>query len=380
MRIKGKISVTVHPSFIIVAVVIGLLFSRSLAGALLWLVVVFVSILVHELGHALTALACKQHPRIELVAMGGVTYYEGRNLSFAKKFLIVLNGPLFGFLLFLIASYLAWLPSLAALAPFFLLLQGVNLFWTIVNLLPVMPLDGGQLVRVVLERFMGVRGLRYSFLVSAVFAVLCSLFFFFIRQMLPGAFFFLFAYQNYDSYRSTRSLVASDTSDELKVQLAHAEKVLADGDKQKAITLFADLRSKASQGMIYSMASQYLAFLESERGHRHEAFLILKDTVGELAPDAISLLHTLAFEEKDFSLVKNLASECFQIHPSVDTAVRYACAEAIEGNALSAIGWIEAAREEGLENMVEVIAMPYFDPIRSDPAFVEWRAKSVLQD
>ncbi len=41
--------------------------------------------------------------------------------------------------------------------------QVANLFWTIVNLLPVLPLDGGQLLRIVLEAAFGVKDLRRLF-------------------------------------------------------------------------------------------------------------------------------------------------------------------------------------------------------------------------
>ena len=41
---------------------------------MIWVFVIFISILVHEFGHALTACYFGQKPRIELVAFGGLTY------------------------------------------------------------------------------------------------------------------------------------------------------------------------------------------------------------------------------------------------------------------------------------------------------------------
>ncbi len=83
-------------------------------------------------------------------------------VSLPKRFLIILNGPLFGFLLFLMARGVLQLSDVAtsAVAPVLLALQYINLFWTVVNLLRVLPLDGGQLLSVICEGVFGVKGIR----------------------------------------------------------------------------------------------------------------------------------------------------------------------------------------------------------------------------
>ncbi|NDD59281.1 MAG: stage IV sporulation protein FB, partial [Chlamydiae bacterium] len=112
MKIPGKIPILIRPSFWLVAALIGFLYSRDFVGAAMWTFVIFISVLFHELGHAITALFCGMKPRIELVAMGGMTFHEGDSLPFTKRFLIVFNGPFFGFLLFLFSSYLLSFPTL----------------------------------------------------------------------------------------------------------------------------------------------------------------------------------------------------------------------------------------------------------------------------
>ncbi|EKE08125.1 MAG: metallopeptidase, M50 family, partial [uncultured bacterium] len=76
--------------------------------------------------------------------------------------------------------------------------QVANLFWSIINLLPVLPLDGGQLLRIVLEACFGVKGFKAALLVGALLAIAISLYFFLVGAYLVGAFFFLFAYQSFD--------------------------------------------------------------------------------------------------------------------------------------------------------------------------------------
>ena len=141
IQIKGRIPLTIYPTFWLFAALIGYVNSLSFIGTLVWIGIIFVSVLFHELGHALTALSFKQNPRIELVALGGLTHHEGvSRLSLWKQFLIVFNGPLFGFLIVIAASLLLQVPSLAQgmVGSILSLLRLVNLFWTVVNLLPVL--------------------------------------------------------------------------------------------------------------------------------------------------------------------------------------------------------------------------------------------------
>src|SRR5947209_5378336 len=100
IRIPGRIPVAVHPTFWLFAALVGYANSMSVLGTMVWVAIIFISILFHEFGHALTALLFGKSPRIELVAFGGVTYHEGEKLPFWKQFFIVFNGPFFGFLLY----------------------------------------------------------------------------------------------------------------------------------------------------------------------------------------------------------------------------------------------------------------------------------------
>jgi membrane-associated protease RseP (regulator of RpoE activity) len=106
--------------------------------------------------------------------------------------LIIFDGPLFGFLLGLIAYFLEGLPQITSL-PLKIFLnnfRNINWFWTAVNLLPMLPLDGGQLLRVVLEKIFHAKGVRYAFCFSMVLALAVSLFLFVTGQFLAGAILF----------------------------------------------------------------------------------------------------------------------------------------------------------------------------------------------
>jgi len=128
-------------------------------GTLIWMGIIFFSVLFHEFGHALTAMLFGKKPRIELIALGGLTVHDGQHLAPWKQFIIVLNGPLFGLLLALFAWLAMKASFLSTGIPAQILrdVTIVNVFWTVVNLLPILPLDGGQMLRIILEAFSALR-------------------------------------------------------------------------------------------------------------------------------------------------------------------------------------------------------------------------------
>jgi Zn-dependent protease len=378
LHFRGRIPISIYPTFWLFAALIGYLNSMSFIGTLIWVAIIFVSVLFHEFGHALTALIFGQSPRIELVALGGLTYHNGQKLSFWKQFFIVLDGPIFGFLLVIIVTILLQVPAFSQgmTGSILSLTRVVNLFWTIVNLLPVMPLDGGQLLRIILERIFGLRGFKYAILTSMIIAVSISLFFFLTHAFLIGALFFLLAFQSYDTYRRTRHLSENDRDESLREQLEKVEELMQTGKKEEAFQLCQEIRNKAKKGMIYELATQYLAFLRYEKGDSKGAYELLHSIRKELSGDALCLLHKVAFEQKDFPLVIELAGTCFQNWPNAETALRNAFAHAQLKQVVPTVGWLQTAINEGLSNVKEIVSDHLFDPIRHDPLFQSLLEKS----
>ncbi len=169
------IPVRVHPLFWLIALIFGV--SGGVLGALIWVVVLFVSLLVHELGHAFAMRYFGLDASIVLYAGGGLAQREtvrfgsrsfGVALGPAQDVAISLAGPLAGFALALLvmlgvtaAGGSILMPtSLLNPAPNAILPFGIgildsvvnallwaNIFWGLVNLAPVLPLDGGQVAR-----------------------------------------------------------------------------------------------------------------------------------------------------------------------------------------------------------------------------------------
>ena len=146
-----RFPVRVHPWFWIVAALMG---SRTLdMGAqflLMWVAVVFVSILVHELGHAVAFRRFGSDADIVLYSFGGLAIPTSFVTGRARRIAVSLAGPVAGFVLgaLVYGSNLAfgWGQSPAGLPAnglelYFLYRQliWVNLLWGLLNLLPVYP-------------------------------------------------------------------------------------------------------------------------------------------------------------------------------------------------------------------------------------------------
>lgn len=371
LRFNTKIPISIHPFFWVLAGLIGWLNSSSITGIFIWVFVIFLSVLFHEFGHAITAKLFGLHPKIDLVAMGGVTTYERRNLKFYKQFLIVLNGPFFGFLLFLFATFILHLNIITntSILTFFKITQIVNIFWTIVNLLPVLPLDGGQLVRISLEAAFGVKGFKISLLVGMLVALGFSVYFFIKGAFLVGAIFFLFGFQSFDAWRKSKFLTAADRDVRLGNLLEKGEKALKEGKKNKAISIFEKIRSFNKKGIIHDNATYFLAMIANERGDKELAYNLLLEIKDNLSPDSKCLFHFLAYEHDNYEEVAKLSSECYQIQPSSDVALRNAKAFAFLEKPKEAGGWLKAASQDKEIDMDEILKEEEFKNIKEDKEF-----------
>jgi Zn-dependent protease len=172
------IPVHVQPMFWLVAVLLGAPDSTApsaLAGMISWIVVLFVSILAHELGHAFAMRAYGRNPRIELWGMGGLTYWgEGPNVSHGKNIVVSLAGPFAGIVLGIVVFVIARaVPPPKASLGAELVRQAlwVNIGWGIANLAPILPLDGGHVLESTLGWIGGPKGQRVAYGISLALSV-----------------------------------------------------------------------------------------------------------------------------------------------------------------------------------------------------------------
>ena len=219
------IPIRVHPSYWLVSA----LFAWPLAEIgpeylLIGMGCMFVSLMAHELGHALMFRAYHMRSGILLYSFGGLTFPEGPLPERSWRIIVTLAGPLANFLLLGIvwgSNYVEpWSMTNRYTAVAYLILFQINLYWGLLNLLPVFPLDGGQISRELWTKHRPRTGVVISLQLSIAVAIAFSVYAFAchfnvlppelrIPWLSPGLFaailFGILALENYTQLQVARS-------------------------------------------------------------------------------------------------------------------------------------------------------------------------------
>jgi Zn-dependent protease len=188
----GELLILIRPAFFFIPLIGAM--QVGPARGVAWALIVLVSVLVHELGHAMAMRGFGYGAWIELHALGGLTHWlspPGKVTTPKQRFLVTFAGPgsglALGLLLLLVQHFTVVPPS--GLAGF-VLQQGVyvNIVWSLINLAPIVPWDGGHLLDAGLEILTGKRRPTVVGLSSLVVALLGVAYAFYSQSFLLGYF------------------------------------------------------------------------------------------------------------------------------------------------------------------------------------------------
>jgi Zn-dependent protease len=176
--------------------------SSSILSVIIFVIAGFISILVHELGHALTVRKFGLLTGITLHGFGGYTTFLPGRLTRTQSFLVTAAGPglqvLLALLLILLSRFVP-IPETSLLNLLVTDLVLVSLIWAFLNCLPIYPMDGGQMMAAIL----GPRREHLVYLISIFVAVFIGLTcFIFFRQLLLPIVMALFVWQNWQMHRN----------------------------------------------------------------------------------------------------------------------------------------------------------------------------------
>ncbi|MCG6949435.1 MAG: site-2 protease family protein [Acidobacteria bacterium] len=139
-----------------------------------WVVVVFTGVLAHELGHAFAGRKLGLEPWIRLMAFGGMTsWMRPRPLTAGQQIMLSAAGPAVGIAIggggLILTRFLAGAPPAVMTVLHYVV--WVNLGWGVLNLLPILPLDGGHIAASIAGSVAGRNGLIAARVFSIVLTV-----------------------------------------------------------------------------------------------------------------------------------------------------------------------------------------------------------------
>ena len=197
-----RVQVAIHPSLWVMLLLLSALFtgfSAGVPGVALFAVALFFCLLMHEMGHSLVGRCLGGgQPQIYLTWLGADSCNENARLTRTQGILMTAAGPLASLLpvvlIVIILSCMLGHPvdafavvggllqgqissDLMEMYPpmvmvFALYLVQISIWWSLLNLLPVFPLDGGQIMHGLM------RSAQSMHRISLAFA--CFLTFFFL--------------------------------------------------------------------------------------------------------------------------------------------------------------------------------------------------------
>ncbi len=365
----SQISVRICPTFWLFLFFFSRLYAQfSIENGIL-AAVLLVSLLVHEYGHAITALYFGAKPSITLEAFGGRTEYNRYKVSSKQRFWITLNGPL--------------LESSLILIPYLLLKSGVfaayyyaqyalvatmhlNLIWCLLNLVPIIPLDGGYLLGYLLER----KYKENSAKISSAIGLFCTAilvpclyyynFFFFATVLL------FLGWQNFQILRSFGT--ASQFS-----RYSKALKAMEENDLKQAKGLLKKL-IYSKDVKIKNAAVESLAKLYFQENKQQKSYDLLLQVDQDSLSEGKYLLCKLAFAKKNYQVVTKYSRQIYEAKPSYEIAALNSQAFAGLADAYYAGAWLATAAQFGpqsRENARQLLLTPLYDVVRDQEEFLE---------
>jgi stage IV sporulation protein FB len=176
--------IRVHPLFWLFTAILGWsAMERGVIYLLIWIGVVFFSILLHEFGHIWMGKLFGSDGYIVLYSFGGLAVGSSELRQRWQRIFVYLAGPgiqlAFYGLLWLGEKSMSFEQRARLSEPVLELLhslQWINLIWALFNLLlPVWPLDGGQVCRELCSIVWPRDALRISLIISACTAAAIAL-------------------------------------------------------------------------------------------------------------------------------------------------------------------------------------------------------------
>ncbi len=375
-----NIPIYIHPTFWIFLLFFTDIYRDLSIESVIWGIVLFFSLLVHEYGHALTALYFGAKPTVILEAFGGKARYNSRGITPKQEFLIILNGPLLESVLILLSYTLLKLnifEGYSYIQYFLYVTMRLNILWCLLNLIPLIPLDGGHLARYILEKIFEQNGHKISIIIGLGCTVLVAPYLYYEGFFFFGTLLVIFGFQNFQVLRE--NLASPEEKSPFTSYLKGIE-ALNDNESERAKAIFKKLL-KSKNIQVKHSAIESLAKTYSQTSKTQKAYNLLLKADHNLLKEGKCLLCKLAFERKNYALVSKYSREIYEINPSYEIALLNSKAYARLKEPSLAGAWLMTASQFGAdyrERIQKIMSEQVYDLVREQDVFKHHIEKSKI--
>ncbi len=420
-------------SFFVIALLFGLAIPNNTSYIVVWMLVIAASVLVHELGHAIAARGLGAEPSIVIHGLGGWTAYHPPTPPTRMEAVgVALAGPLAGAclgMLVLLGRSIVGEPATDTLPDVAVRMAiWINIGWGLINLAPVLPLDGGHIVEQLLPGGPAHRR-RTAAILSVVIGVVAAIVLWNLDIEFGAVLMVMLVASNFSLLRRGSGGVSADVED------AFAR--LRAGDRQAIETIEKAAREDSDRARRSALATAVvehhlgggdiaaadafsrsvpdavptplLDLIDVYRGdprglarlrddvltdpdaltvrcvvHAHLAARRPGDLPGllESAPDEARRLgvlrdaHLRVHHDRSFDAAASIGSLMIAQHPHAEASTWYnvGCSFARAGRPRDAIGYLQGALQRGWRDFDQLDTDPDLQSVRAQPDWATLRA------
>lgn len=365
-----NIPVKIEPSFWLLLLFFTGFYQDPSMHSVIIGVVMTASLLVHEYGHALTAVYFGARPSITLEGLGGYAKYRNHGMSRKQELLITINGPLLESL-FIVFPYLLLRWDVFASHPYIEYLlyvtMRINILWCLLNLIPIDPLDGGRIARYFLDKIFDDKGYKISLILGLACAAIIAPYLYLEGHTVFPLLLLILGLQNLQKLR-LEFAKNTVTPFSLYMRGVEAERV---NDFKEAKKNFKKVLHSTDNQLKHS-AIESLAIIYHNENDSQKSYELLLKADPQLLGKGKSLLCKLAFEQKNYQLVSKYSRESYSVAPSFETAILNSQAFAFLNQPDLAAGWLITASQFGAQykdKIRDLLNHATYDTVRDHAAF-----------
>ena len=374
----GRVPVQVELTLFIIVALLGLGSGATPLELAVWVGIVFVSVLVHEMGHALAFLRFGHQPRVLLHGFGGLTSSEGGPLlSPGRNLVVSLAGPAAGLALGAAAFATERLlgPGTALAQRTLTQIVWVSVVWGAFNLLPVLPLDGGQSTVAFLDIVTRGRGLRPALVVSIVVGIAVTIAAVTYQFLFAALFMGMFTFRN---IASLAGLSRAEREAPQRQLLGDALRAYEAGALDEAVIAARDVIATDASDPVRAAAAEVLVRSHLAADRPRDAAIALTWFPETVTPprdvvfDVMGALH----DSGEFQHAADVGAKAWaRGERSANLAYNVASSFGAAGAADDALAWLRTAVEHGFRDGGFLDRDTDLIPFRDDPRYRELRAR-----